>query len=367
MARSAAYKIIQDDILEHITNGKLSAGARIPTEAELMKKYNVSRITVQRALSALKLQGVITRKPRAGTFVLSPAPKPVFSPEKSSDRINIGVVAPFGMESPGIYQYLDGILSALSVPRDNLSLHNACYVEAYDRTMLENCLKDNCSGIIYYPGLSSAPPLDLLTQMSVEGYPCVLIDKRIPGIELPCVQSNNVLGERAVVEHLIELGHRSIVFAAGSYTMSVYERYEGFCRAMHDAGLGRLDRMYCSLTALEDDRSAMVEQVRAWIHSGVTAVCCSADSHAKRLADLCGEIHVDIPRQLAIAGFDGVYRGSITSVLQPYARIGRVATETLLKWILTGDVNREVVEMDAQFLPGASTLPNDEAADAQST
>ena len=46
MARSAAYKIIQDDILEHITNGKLSAGARIPTEAELMKKYNVSRITV---------------------------------------------------------------------------------------------------------------------------------------------------------------------------------------------------------------------------------------------------------------------------------------------------------------------------------
>ena len=78
-------------------------------------KYNVSRITVQRALSELKLQGVITRKPRAGTFVLSPAPKPVFSPEKSSDRINIGVVAPFDMESPGIYQYLDGILSALSV------------------------------------------------------------------------------------------------------------------------------------------------------------------------------------------------------------------------------------------------------------
>ena len=74
MAHSAAYKIIQDDILEHITNGKLSAGARIPTEAELMKKYNVSRITVQRALSELKLQGVITRKPRAGTFVLSPAP-----------------------------------------------------------------------------------------------------------------------------------------------------------------------------------------------------------------------------------------------------------------------------------------------------
>ena len=51
----------------------------------------------------------------------------------------------------------------------------------------------------------------------------------------------------------------------------------------------------------------------------------------------------------------------------PTPGLGRVATEALLKWILTGDVNREVVEMDAQFLPGASTLPNDEAADAQST
>ena len=108
------------------------------------------------------------------------------------------------------------------------------------------------------------------------------------------------------------------------------------------------------------------QQARRRQYAGHTSGI-AAKAHAKRLADLCGEIHVDIPRQLAIAGFDGVYRGSITSVLQPYARIGRVATETLLKWILTGDVNREVVEMDAQFLPGASTLPNDEAADAQST
>lgn len=361
MAHSVAYKIIQNDILDQITNGSLSPGDRLPTEAELMKTYRVSRITVQRALSDLKQQGIIMSKARMGTFIRSSSPTPTFAGKRDSERITIGVVAPFDMVSPGVYQYLDGILGALSVLRDNVTLHNTQYVEAYDRIMLENCLKDRCSGIIYYPGVTPAPPLDLLMQIKTEGYPCVLIDKRITGIDLPCVQTNNVAGEREIVEHLLKLGHRNIVFAAGGHTMSIYERYDGFCQAMHGAGLGTLSRMYCSLVPLENDRNAMAEQVRAWIADGVTAVCCSADNHARELLDLCREMQVDVPRSLAIAGFDGRYCGEITSMLQPYAQIGHIATEMLLKWILTGNVHCETIEIGAQFISGSSTVSDGES------
>lgn len=356
MTQSTAYKVIQNDILNQIIKGNLSPGDRLPTEAELMKTYSVSRITVQRALFELKQQGLIVSRARMGTFIRSSSPTPIFAGKRDAERISIGVVAPFDMVSPGVYQYLDGILNALSIPRDNVALHNTRYVQAYDRIMLENCLKDRCSGIIYYPGVSPAPPLDLLMQIKTEGYPCVLIDKRITGIELPCVQTNNVSGEREIAEHLLKLGHRNIVFAAGGHTMSIYERYDGFCQAMHNAGPGALKRMYCSLVPFENDRNAMAEQVRAWIADGVTAVCCSADSHAREILDLCREMQVDVPRSLAITGFDGSYCGEITSMLQPYAQIGHIAAEMLLKWILTGNVRCETVEIAAQFIPGASTV-----------
>ena len=51
MARIPAYKAIQRDIMDRISDGRLRPGDRISTEAELMQQYGVSRITAQRALS----------------------------------------------------------------------------------------------------------------------------------------------------------------------------------------------------------------------------------------------------------------------------------------------------------------------------
>ena len=51
------YQRIKEDILHQIKTNLLSPGDRLPTEYQLMDHYQVSRITVSKALSELKSEG----------------------------------------------------------------------------------------------------------------------------------------------------------------------------------------------------------------------------------------------------------------------------------------------------------------------
>lgn len=63
------YKQLTDLIRGDIEVGKFKKGQKIPTEVELSKLYNVSRITVRNALEELAKENLLIRKQGKGTFV----------------------------------------------------------------------------------------------------------------------------------------------------------------------------------------------------------------------------------------------------------------------------------------------------------
>jgi DNA-binding GntR family transcriptional regulator len=69
LPRSPLYFRIQQVILEQIQAGQLQPGAQLPTEADLARQYQVSRITAKRALDELVRQGRAFRQQGRGTFV----------------------------------------------------------------------------------------------------------------------------------------------------------------------------------------------------------------------------------------------------------------------------------------------------------
>jgi len=65
------YMQIRQMLKNDIQQGKYKPDEQIPTEAELCEIYNVSRITIRKAIEELVKDGTLTRIPRRGTYVTS--------------------------------------------------------------------------------------------------------------------------------------------------------------------------------------------------------------------------------------------------------------------------------------------------------
>lgn len=66
---SPLYLQLKNLLIKQIKAGEIKPGEKLPSERELCDKYNVSRITVRQALSALDKDGLIERSHGKGTFV----------------------------------------------------------------------------------------------------------------------------------------------------------------------------------------------------------------------------------------------------------------------------------------------------------
>lgn len=69
------YEQLKNVIKKEIESKKYSYRDRMPSEAELEKQYNVSRITVRRAIKELCDEEVLVKKQGKGTFVIGPETK----------------------------------------------------------------------------------------------------------------------------------------------------------------------------------------------------------------------------------------------------------------------------------------------------
>ena len=69
---TAKYRRVFEYLHGHIQSGVLKAGDRLPSEAELGKLFDASRITVAKAVLDLQRMGLVSRRPGAGTHVLAP-------------------------------------------------------------------------------------------------------------------------------------------------------------------------------------------------------------------------------------------------------------------------------------------------------
>jgi GntR family histidine utilization transcriptional repressor len=67
------HQRIRDDIEARIMSGEWPPGHRVPFEHELMAEYGCSRMTVNKVLSALAANGLITRRRRTGSVVALPS------------------------------------------------------------------------------------------------------------------------------------------------------------------------------------------------------------------------------------------------------------------------------------------------------
>ena len=67
------YEQIAQQIKQEVSNGGFDAQRRLPTEKAFAEQFNVSRITVRKAIQLLSQEGLVETKQGKGTFVRSQA------------------------------------------------------------------------------------------------------------------------------------------------------------------------------------------------------------------------------------------------------------------------------------------------------
>lgn len=208
------------------------------------------------------------------------------------------------------------------------------------------------------------PDSSALTDLATRGTPLVIVDRTRPGADFCTVSVDDVLGGRLAIDHLIDRGHLRVAFVGGPDSLGqVRERLEGARQAWRDAGLPDDDLVVVATTALSVAEGMAAGERLAGLPARrrPTAVFCANDLVALGLLQQATSAGVQVPRDLAIVGFDDIDFAAaaavpLTSVRQPRAELGRTAARLLLAEATDPDHVHEQVVFEPELVARRSTL-----------
>ncbi len=172
------------------------------------------------------------------------------------------------------------------------------------------------------------------------------------------VETDHAGGARAATEHLLALGHRTVVHIAGpasSYAAS--ERERGWREALSGAGRAAGDVVRGAWTS-----ASGFDAARALLEAGAvgSAVFVANDQMALGALRALAEHGLRVPEDVSVVGFDDVadaanYRPALTTVRQHFDRLGETAVAMLIDGEVGPAAGRSRVVVPATLVERAST------------
>jgi LacI family transcriptional regulator len=171
------------------------------------------------------------------------------------------------------------------------------------------------------------------------------------------LRSADDVGFAAAVDHVVERGYRRVAYVGPGSGSSDALRRATASEALDRHGLGPM-RVIDSGPNGWRDASAVAEQLAA---DPPEAVVCYDDKLALSVLDALRATRLDVPRDMALVGFDGIpaarqSRPRLTTVDVPSVDIGRRAVEMLLAASRDGEPGPSQV-VPVRLIIGESTPP----------
>lgn len=288
------YQSVLDDLTAEIHSGRFQPGQRFPSEADLVKRYGVSRITVTHAMQELQRRGLIDRIAGSGSYMRKPAAG------------LFGLIVPNLAETEVFEPICRSIPAPLLWPSSKNTL-DLCH----------ECIAHRVAGVFFAP-LEFDPAsaevnhraMQLLREANI---PVVLLDRFPNGDRADLVGIDNHQAGYLATKHLIDLGARNPGFLhRPNQAQTVKSRIHGFL----DAG-GRSENVVTTSQPVHD------------------AYVCANDRIAAHLMQTLLGQGKRIPQDVRIVGIDDVNYASLlpvplTTVHQPVAAIGQAAHRLML-------------------------------------
>jgi LacI family transcriptional regulator len=165
------------------------------------------------------------------------------------------------------------------------------------------------------------------------------------------IQDNSLQGGYLATQHLIECGHKQIGCITGPLVRHQAQmRYEGFKRAMDEAGL-LIDPNWVIEGDFECEGGYNAFNRLHAAGPLPTAIFASNDMMAMGVLHAAHEHHISVPDDISLMGYDDIHIArfmspALTTIHQPKYRLGKAAVETLLKKLEKEHIEPQVVELD---------------------
>jgi len=199
---------------------------------------------------------------------------------------------------------------------------------------VQKLISRQVEALLLVPAVRWQHRLATLELMRASKIPTVLLDAYPAGAEhfphVSWVICDDQRGGQLATEHLLELGHREILFLAGpNGSSSSAGRFSGYQRALTAAGVAYTDtRVYLADKNIESGCKAMTQALSE--KAPFTAVVAHNDSVAIGAVDTLLQQGFRIPEDVSVVGFgDGVlaanFRVPLTTVRVPQIEMGETA------------------------------------------
>jgi DNA-binding LacI/PurR family transcriptional regulator len=333
--RVSKHRRVFEHLHANIQSGVLKAGDRLPSEAELGRLFDASRITVAKAVLDLQRMGLVSRRPGAGTHVLA---------QHHAAGHTFGLLIPeLGLTE--IFEPIcHGMMRSPFARPDALLWGNASTsVRESAREaeqMLNSFIVQKVAGVFFAPleltAEKDAANRRIVRTLEKAQIPIVLLDRcYMPFPERSAHDLVGIDNRRAgyvAAAHLLDLGVRRLVFfAEENAACTVDARIAGTHEALRHHRIVP-DREPAWRGSPQDEAFVrrMLDTARP------EGILCANDLTAARLMQTLLGFGVRIPEEVRIVGIDDVKYASLlpvplTTIHQDCAGIGAVAMATMLE------------------------------------
>lgn len=364
--RLPLYIQIQDYFKDRIASGQLKVSDKIPSEKELMEQFGVSRITVANALIQLAKEGWIYRIPGRGSFVsegatLGAAGQPDASGAEEWKRRENAVMRRAAEEQSkaaleAVRQKRSIMLIIPSIPdffalrlvqgiqqvveqcgcRLYISLSNNSI--AMEKELVLSSLDNGVSGMIIFPCDAETYNEEILA-LKLRGYPFVLIDRPLPGVDTHVVSTDSLNGAKLALNHLWELGHRDIAICSDTPlpTITVGDRITGYMEALKHKGAMINPAMILTDFKVEYAKISEEHPLYRFMKNRMATAYITLNARlGVHIAAIARSLGLRVPEDISILTFDDPTSGydeggSFTHISQSEEEIGRLSADILMQ------------------------------------
>ncbi len=248
----------------------------------------------------------------------------------------IGVLAP-----PLTWPFVPEIMLGVAEVTESTSYEIVLYVISPARNHSD--VLDRILAMKLSAGLLAIMPNQLsghLDYLYKQGLPIVTIEDQVAPISTPWIGIDNVSSAYEATRYLLSLGHTRIGHILGpAHYLCSKDRYEGYSRALREAGLEPDPRLVWQGDFAPEGGRACAHQIFSLPpEERPCAIFAANDQTAFGLMEVAPQYGVRIPEDLALIGFDDMMlaefsRPGLTTVRQPLREMGATACKLLLSLI----------------------------------